>query len=281
MRGRAKRLVAVFPFIGPTLLLNAFVILIPSVLTFGLAFFKWDGIGTPVFVGVRNFLDLFSDPAFIAALKNNFIWTIIFLTIPVGMGLLGAELLRRTHWQFLEPFYFAPVILPIVIVCIIWTYIYHPMRGLGKYLGISLLGRSSTALYAIAFANIWAWWGFLCVVFYGAIQGISKDLYEAAVLDGANRRQEFWYVTLPQIIPTFIFMEIVTIIWSFQVFDWVWVTTQGGPGYATELLATLLFKKSFYLYKVGEATVIGVIISFMGFLAVGILYYLRHKGIEA
>ena len=196
------------------------------------------------------------------------------------MGLGVAELLRTTRWQFLEPLYFFPVTLPVVIVGLIWSYIYNPIKGLGKFIGIGLLGNVSTALYAIAFANIWAWWGFLCVVFYSAIQGISKELYEAAILDGANNFQQFWHITLPQISPTIVFMEIMTIIWSFQVFDWVWVTTQGGPAGASELLATLLYKRAFYSYKIGEASVIGLVIAIFGSLAVGILYYLRQKGVE-
>jgi raffinose/stachyose/melibiose transport system permease protein len=257
-----------------------FVILVPSIWTLILAFFKWDGIGTPVFVGIKNFSVVFSDSRFLQALSHNIIWTIIFLTIPVAMGLGVAELLRRTRWQFAQTFYFLPVTLPVVVIALIWRYLYNPIRGLGKFIGVGLLGNFSTALYAIAFANIWAWWGFLCVVFYSAIQGIPKSLYEAAVLDGANKWQEFWHVTLPQIVPTVVFMEIMSIIWSFQVFDWIWVTTQGGPAGATELLATLLYKRAFFSYRIGEASVIGLVIAMFGCLAVGILFYLRRKGVE-
>ncbi len=280
MREKAKKVLGIFPFIGPALVINVFVILGPSILALVLSFFKWSGLGSPVFVGLENFLTVFSDPDFLQALYHNVIWTIIFLTIPIAMGLGVAELLRRTKWQFFEPLYFLPVTLPVVVIALIWGYIYNPIKGLGKIIGIGLLGNTSTALYAIAFANIWAWWGFLCVVFYSAIQGISNELYEASVLDGANNWQQFRHITLPQIIPTIVFMEIMTIIWSFQVFDWVWVITQGGPAGSTELLATLLYKKAFYSYKVGEASVIGLVMAFFGSLAVGILYYLRRKGIE-
>lgn len=272
-----KKALIVVPFIGPALTINVLIILVPSILTLTLAFFEWDGIGPFQFVGFNNFLKVGTDVRFWQALAHNFIWTAIFLVIPIAMGLLGAELIRRTKWQFLEPFYFMPVTLPVVVVCIIWSYIYHPTRGLGRLIGIAFLGRPSTALYAIAFANIWSWWGFLCAVFYSAIQGVPKDLFEAAILDGANSWQEFWHVTLPQIAPVVVFMEIMTIIWSFQVFDWVWVSTQGGPAGATELLATLLYKRAFYSYKVGEAAVIGVAISFLGLLSVTIFYYLKKK----
>lgn len=281
MRETVRKLISVSPFIGPALLLNAIIILIPAILTVALAFFEWDGLGSLRFVGVANFRNIFSQAIFLRALGNNIIWTGVFLTIPMAMGLVGAELLRRTRWQFLKPIYFIPTTLAIVVCAFIWSYIYHPIRGLGSAIGLPpLLGLPSTALYAIAFVNIWAWWGFLCAVFHSAILGISLDLYDASAMDGATGWQEFRYITLPQIMPSIIFMSIMTIIWSFQVFDWVWVTTEGGPGGATELLATLLFKRGFQARILGEAAAIGIIISLFGVSAVSLLYYLRHKGAE-
>ena len=277
---RRKKVKNLFLFVGPALLINVLIVLIPSISTVALSFFKWDGINPPIFIGLQNFKHIFLSMDFLQALTHNVVWTIVFLTIPVAMGLIGAELLRRSKQKFFLAFYFFPTILPIVVVGIIWSKIYHPIHGLGKYLGIALLGNTSTALYAIAFANIWAWWGFLCAVFYSAIQGISKDLYEAAKLDGATKWHEFRYITLPGILPTIVFMEIMTIIWSFQVFDWVWVTTQGGPAGSTELLATLMYKKAFYSYKVGEASAIGTMMAVFGMLATLIYYYLKKKGVE-
>ncbi len=277
---KSKKWVAAFPFLAPALILNIGIILLPSMATVFLAFFEWSGLDIPQFVGIRNFVTVFADSLFLKSLTHNIVWTVIFITVPVVMGLAGAELLRRTGKELFQPIYFFPVILPVVVIGLVWRYIYHPIRGLGKVFGVSPLGHPSTALYAIAFANIWAWWGFLCAVFYSATQSISKDLYEAAKLDGATGWQEFRHITLPQIAPTLIFMEVMTIIWSFQVFDWIWVTTQGGPAGSTELLATLLYKKAFHAYKMGEASAIGVLISLFGFTGVGLYYYLSQKGIE-
>lgn len=275
-----KSIFSVSGFVLPALIINIIVIVVPAIITVILAFFEWDGLNIPKFVGFRNFVTIFLDANFLKALTNNLIWTLIFLIVPVIMGLIVAELLRKTKWTFLQPFFFFPVILPIASVGLIWKFIYHPIRGLGKYLNIVVLGNPETALYGIAFANIWAWWGFLCVVFYSAMQGISSELYESARLDGANKWQEFIYITIPQIIPTIVFMEVMTIIWSFLVFDWVWIMTQGGPAGSSELLATLLYKKAFYSYKVGEASAIGVIISLFGFLGVSLYYYLNKRGVE-
>lgn len=279
-RNKILQVKNVFPFIIPGLAINLFVVLVPSILTLVLSFFEWDGLGPIRFVGIKNFIILLSERGFWQATIHNITWTLIFITIPVGLGLLGAELLRRTRWNFLESFYFLPVVLPPVIVAIIWRYIYDPMRGIGRIIGIALLGHPDTALYAIASANIWAWWGFLCAVFFSAIQEVPVELYESATLDGANSWQEFRYITLPQIAPSIVLMEIMTIIWSFQVFDWVWATTGGGPAGASELLATLLYKEAFYSYRIGTASAIGVVISFFGLLAITLLYYLRRRGME-
>ena len=281
MRQTVRKLISVSPFIGPTLLLNVIVIVVPAILTVALAFFEWDGLGSLRFVGVANFRNIFSQAIFLQAIRNNIIWTVIFLVIPMAMGLVAAELIRRTGWQFLKAIYFVPTTLAIVVVAFIWSYIYHPIRGLGAVIGLPpVLGMPSTALYAVALANIWAWWGFLCAVFHSAIQGISLDLYDAGALDGATGWQEFWYITLPQIMPSIVFMSIMTIIWSFQVFDWIWVTTGGGPEGATEVLATLLFKRGFEARILGEAAAIGVIISLFGVSAISLLYYLQRKGAE-
>lgn len=279
-KNKVLQLKNALPFIIPSLSINLFVIFIPSILTLLLSFFEWDGIGSIRFVGIQNFINLLHYESFWQAISHNIIWTLIFISIPIILGLVGAELLRRTKWNFFESIYFIPVTLPAVIVAIIWRYIYDPMRGIGKIIGIAPLGHPGTALYAIALANIWAWWGFLCAVFFSAIQGVPIELYEAAKLDGAKRWEEFRYITLPQIAPSIVLMEIMTIIWSFQVFDWVWATTQGGPAGASELLATLLYKEAFYSYRIGTASAIGVVISLFGILAINLLYYLRRKGME-
>ena len=275
-----RQLISALPFIGPAFLINIFIILGPSLIALVLAFYNWDGLGLPTFAGLENFIVVFTQPIFVKALSHNLIWTLIFLTVPVGLALIVAEIFRKAGWDFLEPIFFVPYTLPVVIIGIIWQFIYNPVRGIGSFINMGLLGNRSLALYAIAFANIWAWWGFLAAVFHGAVQGIPENLYEAAVIDGANDWDEFIHITIPQIAPTLAFMEIMTIIWSFKVFDWVWVTTQGGPAGSTELLATLLYKKAFYQYKIGEASVVGIVIAVFGMMAVGFLYYLRRRGYD-
>ena len=117
-------------------------------------------------------------------------------------------------------------------------------------------------LPAIGFVDNWHWWGFLMVLFLASMQNIPPDLYEAARLDGANRWQEFRDVTMPGIRPTLVFMILMTTIWSFLTFDYIWILTQGGPAGASEVLAVLVFKEAFRNFNAGYAAAIGLTMSF-------------------
>ena len=133
---------------------------------------------------------------------------------------------------------FIPYILPSVVTANIWQNLLSPRRGVGAQLAsvgipgldIAFLGRTDTALLAIAFVDNWHYWGFLTILFLTAMQGISASLYDAAKIDGANRWHLFRYVTLPGIRPTLLFMLMMTAIWSFLVFEYVWILTQRRSG---------------------------------------------------
>ena len=113
----------------------------------------------------------------------------------------------------------------------------------------------------MGFVDNWHWWGFLMVLFLAGMQNIPPDLYESARLDGASRWQEFRDVTLPGIRPTLIFMILMTTIWSFLTFDYIWILTQGGPAGASEVLAVLVFKEAFRKFNAGYASAIGLTMS--------------------
>jgi raffinose/stachyose/melibiose transport system permease protein len=130
------------------------------------------------------------------------------------------------------------------------------------------------------FADNWHWWGFLMILFLTAMQNIPMDLYDAAKIDGANRWQEFLNVTLPGIRPTVMFMLMMTAIWSFLGFDYVWILTEGGPAGSSELVATYLYKQAFQRFEAGYAAAIGITISAIaGFIAT-LFAILRQRGWE-
>jgi raffinose/stachyose/melibiose transport system permease protein len=275
-------------FLSPLLLINILVILGPMVGTFYYAFTDWPGLGPAHFTGLENFKRLFQDEVFWLALSNNLIWTILFLTVPISMGLLGAALLRpvKGGQLFFRTAYFVPYVLASVVNAQIWRNILNPSVGLGVQLAelgftgadIKFFGDERVVLYTIAFVDNWHWWGFLVVVYLAAMQGVDSKLYESAQLEGASRWQEFWYVTLPSIRPTLIFTLLITVIFSFLVFDYIYILTRGGPANASEVLSTLAYKAAFSRFEAGYAAAIGfttgIICLMVGLIFVG----LRRRG---
>jgi raffinose/stachyose/melibiose transport system permease protein len=275
-------------FLLPALVINVVIILIPALLTIAMAFVEWDGVSIPTFVGLDNFRTIFADPVFFSAVLNNIKWTLIFLTVPIAIGLVAGSLLlvvRRGRTLF-QIVYFLPVIIATVVIARVWQgMIYNPESGLLGWLklyGFVLpdpLALPPTALYAVASVDLWHWWGFLAVIFFAALRQVDMAQIDAAMLDGANFLQLMRYVLLPAIRPTITLMMIMTVIWSFLVFDFVYVLTQGGPAYSSEVLSTLSYRYAFYDYTIGPAAAVALVISFFGLIAT--VFYVRIQQRES
>ena len=273
-------------FALPALLVNVCIILIPALLTLAAAFFFWDGVGTPVWAGLANFQSLSDDPVFWSALTNNFIWTAIFLIIPMCLALvMAAALMMAPHSRIVvQSIIFLPRILAAAITGRIFQgMIFSPVTGLLGWLnahGFSIsdpLADPDRSLYAVAAVDIWHWWGFLAVVFFAAMRQISVDQIEAARLDGAGFFALLRYVLLPGIRPTLALMMILTVIWSFQVFEFIYIVTQGGPAYGSEVLATLAYRHAFFESDVGKATAAACVMSLFGLCATSVYLWLQSR----
>lgn len=274
-------------YLVPTLAINFVIILVPALLTIALAFFRWDGISAPVFNGLGNFQALAGDRVFWSALTNNLIWTAIFLVVPIAMGLLAATMLLivprgRTFFQVV---YFLPVIIATAITARVWQgMIYSPVTGLFGLMQksglpvINPLSLPTTALFGVATVDLWHWWGFLCVIFFAALRQVPQEQVEAARIEGATFWQMMRYVLLPGIRPTITLMMIMTVIWSFLVFDFVYILTQGGPAFSSEVLSTLAYRKAFYDLNVGQAAATALVISVFGLVAT--YFYIRVQSQE-
>ncbi|MDB5789200.1 carbohydrate ABC transporter permease [Caballeronia mineralivorans] len=269
-------------FLFPALLINVLIILIPALLTVAMAFVTWDGVSDPTFAGLDNFRAIFADQVFFSALLNNLKWTAIFLTIPIIMGLVAASLLLivRRGRTFFQIVYFLPAIIATVVTARVWQgMIYNPDTGLVGWLrifGLHLddpLAHPSTALFAVASVDLWHWWGFLTVIFFAALRQVDVSQIEAARLDGARYFQLMRYILLPAIRPTIGLMMIMTVIWSFLAFDFVYILTQGGPAFSSEVLSTLSYRYAFYNFTVGPAAAVALVISLFGLVAT--VFYIR------
>ena len=274
-------------YIVPTLAINFVIILIPALLTIALAFFSWDGISAPSFIGLGNFQKLFADRVFWSALTNNVIWTCIFLTVPIAMGLLAATMLLvvRRGSTFFQVVYFLPVVIATAITARVWQgMIYSPVTGifgLANRVGLHIanpLASTSTALFGVATVDLWHWWGFLCVIFFAALRQVPREHIEAARIEGASFWQMMALVLLPSIRPTITLMVIMTVIWSFLVFDFVYILTQGGPAFSSEVLSTLAYRHAFYDLYVGQAAAVALVISLFGLIAT--FFYVRIQSRE-
>lgn len=274
-------------FIFPTMLINVSIILLPAILTVILAFYRWDGISEPVFIGLGNFENLWNDRVFWKALRNNLIWTALFLTFPIIVGLVAASLLLivRRGRTFFQVVFFLPVIIASVITARIWQgMIYNPQSGIVAMLdryGLELhdpLSKTATALYGVAVVDLWHWWGFMAVIFFAALRQVPQEQIEAARIEGATYFQLMRWVLIPGIRPTITLMMIMTVIWSFLVFDFIFVMTQGGPAFSSEVLSTLAYRNAFYELNVGGAAATAMVISLFGLAAT--FFYIRLQNKE-
>ncbi|MDD3338391.1 MAG: sugar ABC transporter permease [Lachnospiraceae bacterium] len=273
--------------IAPALLISVSIILIPGIMTILYSFTDWNGLSPKInFIGVRNFIELFQDKIFFRAILNNVIWVVMFLTIPVCVGMLAAMLLlgRKKTRSIYQVGFLIPYILAPAVNAMLWLNImFSPISGVVaalRNLGLDLsspLASMKTAIYACAGVDIWHYWPYLTVIYLAALRQTPADQVEAARVEGCNAWQLFRYVYLPNIMSTVSLMFIMITIGSFLAFDYIKLLTGGGPAHATEVLGTYAYSFAFSSMKVGKAAAVGLFISFFGLIASGIYTRISRK----
>jgi ABC-type sugar transport system permease subunit len=239
-------------------------------------------------VGLANYRELIGDNLFWLSLQHTVIWVIVGTIAPIAIGMLLALLLWRRPKGFtvFRTFFFMPQVLSTVVIGIIWNWIYNPIFGiLNEALdAVGLedvsrgwIGDPDVALYAVLVAAIWATIGLCFVIFLAGLQNVSKDLLEAATVDGANTWQRFWNVTVPQMASVINVVIALLLIWGFSVFDVIFVMTGGGPANATEVLATYTYKEAFTQNNVGYASTLSVVITVISLIASVTFIRLRER----
>jgi ABC-type sugar transport system permease subunit len=252
-------------------------LIIPMFVSLGWSFTDYNGIQPSSFIGLRNYIKLFKDPVFVAALRNTTLFVLLGMSIGPTLGLLTALLLNQNVKlkSVFRTAYFMPVMTSMVVVSTVWMMLYNQDGIFNAFLRlfgirpIHWLSDPHWALFSLVIASVWQGFGFETVVFLAALQGIPRELYDAAYVDGANQVQSFWYITLPSLRPVILFIYIIGIIGSYQVYDMVYVMTQGGPVYSTTSLVYYLLGK-FQNLELGLASAVGytlfVILVFFSFL---------------
>lgn len=261
-----KEQVTGFLFILPGFVGFIAFILIPVAMSLGLSFTEWnflkgwDGIH---FNGLNNYMKLFSDSWFTRSLVNNLLYTGVTIPVLLILGLITAEIINHHCYMgnLIRVLIFIPYIASIVAVCTVWQVMLQPSYGPVNQFLMSLgienpprwLVDQKWAIWAIIFINIWTQLGYYVAVYMSGLRNVSRDLYEAAQIDGAGGIQQFWYITIPMVKPTTFFLATMGIISSFKVFDVVSVLTQGGPGNSTSVMAYYIYKTAFQEFKMGYA----------------------------
>ena len=255
-------------FIAVPLLSFTVFLLIPMLVSFWWSLNDYSGIQPPRFIGLQNYVELFtSDRYFIKALWNTTVFVVLGMSIGPTLGLATALLLnQKVRFQSLfRTAYYLPVMTSLVVVSTIWVMLYN-QNGLFNTILTSLglkpvgwLSNPNIALFSVAIASIWQGFGFETVIFLAALQSIPRELYEAAMMDGANAWQRFRAVTLPALRYVIGFVYIYGVIGSYQVFDQVFVMTSGGPIHSTTTVVYHLFSK-FQDLRLGYASAIAYVL---------------------
>ncbi|MEE9095134.1 carbohydrate ABC transporter permease [Pseudarthrobacter phenanthrenivorans] len=259
-------------FLAPTVLGMALFTFLPIIASLVLAFFRWDIISAPQFVGFANFAALAQDPTVRVSFLNTIMFVVVAVILQLGIALTMASMLqaRMAPWLrvFLRSTFFFPLVLSAASVSIFMRYMFNEQFGVVNWL-LSLVGipavpwlTSPVASAAVVvLVYVWQNFGFSFLLFLGALTNIPKELHEAANLDGATGWKQFSNVTLPLISPTVLVASVMAIISALQVFDQPYVLTNGGPGDSTRTAVMVIFESAFQQLEFGKASAIGLILT--------------------
>lgn len=290
LKDKTKEIVAAYAFMAPNLIGFLIFTSLPVLASFGLSFVKWDLLsGGPQFTGLKNFIDLAHDSYFL-----KYCWNTVYLMAAIPISMAGSLLLAIALNQKLKgtvifrTIYFLPTICSGVAIFMLWRLMYVPNGGFlnsmishfGDLLGLRLSGPNWLtdevwAKPAFIIMSVWqSVGGYNMILYLAALQGVPRDLYDAAEVDGANSWQKFWAVTWPQISPTTFFIAIMSLIGGFQAgFDQAYIMTGGGPNGSTTTIIYYIFNNAFNWYHMGYAAAI----SWVLFLIIFVITLLKWR----
>lgn len=274
-------------YILPAMIIISIFIYYPVLENLRSGFYNWSPFSsTRDFNGVDNYIRLFKDAIFYVALKNTLLHAVISLVCQVMGGMILAAILEDKLFRRISPLfrtvYFIPVLISVSVIGLLFSFVYNPQIGLLNHLLTSIglgqfatgwLGNSNTAIYAVIAMSQWQGIGYITMLYIVAIQKIPAELYEAAKIDGSSKIQSFWKITVPQVKDMTFVTVVFVISQSFLTFADVFVLTNGGPGYSSQVLSTYLYDKAFVDSEMGYASAIANVILAITFL----LYVMQTK----
>lgn len=279
-----------FIYLAPAMLVIIVFLYLPIILNFMNSLYKWGAMSTEVtFVGTKYYKQLLEDETIRIAIKNNLVFAVMSVVCQIGLSLVIAAVLESKflrRWQSVfRTIYFIPSLLMVTVTGITFKMLYSPSIGLINPIlekigidtsNIDILGNAGSAIFGVAAASQWQYIGYTVVLFIVAIQSISEDIYEAAEIDGAGAIQRFFRITVPMMKDTIMINMIIVITGAVRVYDEVYVMTNGGPGRATQTLATYLYQVGFKNDQMGYASAI----AFFVFIVTFVLGLFQMKGYD-
>lgn len=277
-----------FWYLLPYFSLYGLFFFLPAILIFPISLTDWSIVGSPKFVGIENYINVFSDRMFLRSLQNTVTYTLvvtlILTTISLGLAILLNQKLRGVIIS--RTIVIMPYVISSAVTGILWKWMFDRNFGiLNTYVQqigfqpISWLSNPNIALWSIILVNVWWSVGFNTITFLAALQGIPEDLPQAARVDGANPFQIFWYVTLPQLRPIILYLVVLCAANSFQMFDEAFVITQGGPLGSTATLVFQIYKEAFMNFRIGYSSAWSVITMLMILIITAIQMRINKDGL--
>jgi multiple sugar transport system permease protein len=282
-----KRSLVGFLFALPAILFFIVFAYYPIVSAVRLSLFSWNLLSPPEYIGLGNFEYIFQDDRFQKALVNTFKFVGTY-AVPMWILALSLAMLFTKDFRgrgIFRTLYFVPIILSETVISIVWRLIYHP-RGAANALIAPLTGGQaipwltdgSFAFIALVIVAVWRVFGYYMIIFITGLQNIPQEYYDAARVDGGNRRQVFRHITFPMLRPTTVFVIIITLLNGFQAFVYQYLITRGGPNDATNVLGYLIYEEGFVNLNMGRAAAISLVLFAMLIVLTFIqLYLLRHQ----
>lgn len=269
MKRKQKEAITGIAYVLPSFILIMVFSIIPIIMNIYFSFTKYNVMQPAQFVGLSNYLRMYKDSYIWASLKNTAVFTLVTVPVQTMLSLIFAaviaELFRSRFGNFVKSSLFVPVIASAILVGTLWSILLSPTGVINNMLRlfgipqINWLGGKFTSLMSVCITSIWKNVGYFLVIYFAGIMNIPRSLYEAAKVDGASPVQSFFYITLPGLSSVTFLVVTLGTIWSFQVFDLVYMMTGGGPGMSTVTLVLTIYNTAFKEYNMGYASAIALL----------------------
>ena len=283
-----QRTVLTWLFLAPTLIGLGLFTFLPILASIALAFFRWDIITDPQFVGLDNFAQIAADPTTRVSFLNTIAFVIIAVTLQLALALGLAVLVNTKMPALLRSFFrsvlFFPLILSAASVSIIMSYLFNENFGLVNHFlnmfgigNVAWLTSPQGAMVVVVLVYVWQNFGFSFLLFLGGLASIPKEVYEAAQVDGATSWRQFWRITFPLVSPTTLVASVMAIISALQIFDQPYVLTRGGPGDSTRTAVMVIYESAFKQLEFGKASAIGIVLTILIMLVTALQFRLSRR----